>query len=314
MPTIDVPTTATVEAVAFRSAGATLAGNLFTPAHSTMGTRLPAVVVTGTWTSIKEQMADRYAAGLAARGITALSFDFAGFGASGGEPREVESARRKACDILHAAQFLAAQPGVDADRIGGLAICASAMYAVRALTEGAPLRTVALVAPWIHDAVLVRDVYGGEDGVQDKLAAGERAAERYASTGVVEYVPAADADDPRAAMPMAIDFYTSPARGGMPGWPNRFAVMAWPEWLRLDAIAMAPQISVPTIVIHSADAAIPDGAKRFYEGLRGPKEIVWSAGTQSDFYDQEPTVGHALDRTASYFGGHLGRLENGGIQ
>jgi alpha/beta superfamily hydrolase len=37
-------------------------------------------------------MADRYARELAARGFAALSFDFTGFGASDGEPRDLESA------------------------------------------------------------------------------------------------------------------------------------------------------------------------------------------------------------------------------
>jgi pimeloyl-ACP methyl ester carboxylesterase len=62
----------------------------------------------------------------------------------------------------------------------------------------------------------------------------------------------------RAAMLMAIDFYRDPARGAVAGWPNRFAVMAWPEWLRFDPIAMAPRIRVPTLIVHSEDAAIPE--------------------------------------------------------
>ncbi|MFC7584499.1 hypothetical protein ACFQYP_12715 [Nonomuraea antimicrobica] len=37
----------------------------------------------GTWTSVKELMADRYARRLAQRGYAALSFDFTGFGESG---------------------------------------------------------------------------------------------------------------------------------------------------------------------------------------------------------------------------------------
>ncbi|GAB3894842.1 hypothetical protein GCM10029964_073870 [Kibdelosporangium lantanae] len=43
-----------------------------------------AVVVTGSWLTVKEQMPDLYAARLAARGFLAVTFDFAGFGASGG--------------------------------------------------------------------------------------------------------------------------------------------------------------------------------------------------------------------------------------
>ncbi len=76
-----------MEKVEFSGDGPTLRGNLYLPDG---GGNTPAVVVAGTWTSVKELMADRYAERLAAQGIAALSFDFAGFGESDGQPREVE--------------------------------------------------------------------------------------------------------------------------------------------------------------------------------------------------------------------------------
>ena len=293
-----------VEPVRFRAERAALAGNLYSP-DSAGPAPLSAAVVTGTWTSVKEQMADRYAAKLAERGIAALSFDFTGFGLSGGDPREVESPSLKASDIRHAVSFLRDHPAIDGERIGALAICASAGYAVCTAVEDERVRALALVAPWLHDAGLVREVYGGEEGVRDRLRAGEQARDRYAETGVVEYVPAADADDPRAAMPMAIDFYRNPARGAVPGWPNRFAVMSWTEWLEFDPIALAPKVRIPTLVVHSEAAAIPDGARRFYDALTSDKEIVWTEGDQFDFYDREPTVTHAVDRAVDHFDRHL---------
>jgi uncharacterized protein len=290
-----------VEPVAFPSDGAWLAGNFYRPA-GLGGTPLPTVMVTGTWMSIKEQMADRYAARLARHGLAALSFDFAGYGTSGGEPREVESAGRKARDMHSAVSFLASHPGVDAERIGALAICASAMYVSMASAAGDErIRALALIAPWLHDRELTETIYGGPQGVADKLNAADAALARYAQTGVVDYVPAADPGNPRAAMPMHIDFYDDPARGLLPGWGNRFAVMAWKEWLTLDAIALAPRIAVPTLIVHSPDGAIPDGARRFYQALQCDKRIEWLTGTQFDFYDQDPVV----DAAASHAIAHL---------
>ena len=49
-------------------------------------------------------MADTYAAALAERGYTAITFDFAGFGRSGGGPRQVELPNRKIADIIAAAR------------------------------------------------------------------------------------------------------------------------------------------------------------------------------------------------------------------
>ena len=298
-------TAVSVESVRFPAAGANLTGTLYLPASTRGAAGLTAAVVTGTWTSVKEQMADRYAARLAERGVAALSFDFSGFGLSGGEPREVESPSRKAEDIRAAAAFLGSHPAVAQDRIGALAICASAGYAAKAAIDGS-IRALALVAPWLHDPALLRKVYGGESGVRQRMEAGLAARQRYRQTGVVEYVPVASPDDPRAAMPMAIDFYRDPARGAVPGWPNRFAVMAWIEWLTFEPILFAPQITAPTLIVHSEEAAIPDGARRFHQALTSPKEIIWTAGIQFDFYDRDPQVGVAVDRGVEHLRAYLG--------
>jgi len=69
-------------------------------------TRQPAVIVTGSWLTVKEQMATVYAERLAERGYTAFTFDFAGFGESGGVPAQAEIPTRKISDILAAANFV----------------------------------------------------------------------------------------------------------------------------------------------------------------------------------------------------------------
>ncbi|WP_228806646.1 hypothetical protein [Nocardia cyriacigeorgica] len=52
---------------------------------------------------------------------------------------------------------------------------------------------------------------------------------------------------------------------------------------------------------HNEDAAIPDGARRFHAGLAWSEDIVWTEGTQFDFYDQEPQVTIAVDAVAAHF-------------
>jgi hypothetical protein len=100
-------------------------------------------------------------------------------------------------------------------------------------------------------------------------------------------------------MPFDIDFYLNPARGGIPAWPNRFAVMSWPLWLRFDPIAAAPHVTQPVLVIHSEDGAIPDGARRFLAALPHPGRAIWTDGTQFDFYDNPAHVTLAADDRAS---------------
>ncbi len=81
------------EHVTFAGDAAKLTGHLFLPdlTGTDDAAPVPGVVVAGTWTSVKEQLADRYAEQLARRGFAALSFDFTGYGESAGEPRDYES-------------------------------------------------------------------------------------------------------------------------------------------------------------------------------------------------------------------------------
>ncbi|MBG0827777.1 alpha/beta fold hydrolase [Planomonospora sp. ID67723] len=288
-----------MEKIDFSSDGVTLRGNLFLPGTDAPA---PAVVVAGTWTSVKELMADRYAERLARRGFAALSFDFTGYGESGGEPRDVEAPERKVRDIHHAVTFLTSHPAVDADRIGALGVCAAAMYMSANAADDPRVKALALVAPWLHDAAICRAAYGGDRAVAQKIEAGEKARARYEATGEVDYVPVVSATDRRAAMPYEIDFYLNPRRGGIPAWPNRFAVMAWKDWLTFDSIAYAPRVTQPTLLVHSEDAAVPEGARRFHRGLGGPKDFLWTQGVQFDFYDQEPQVTVAVDAAAGHFG------------
>lgn len=291
------------EQVVFAGDGPKLAGHLFLPdtVPTEDTTPMPGVVVAGTWTSVKEQMADRYAEELARRGYVALSFDFTGYGASAGEPRDVESARLKVRDLRAAADFLTGHPSVAGGQLGMLGVCAGAMYVSACAAEDPRVASLVLVAPWLHDRRLCEDNYGGPEGIAAKKAAAAEARCVYEETGEVAYVPAVDGGDPDAAMPFDIDFYLGPERGGVAQWPNRFAVMAWSEWLDLDAIALAPRVTVPVLLVHSEDAAIPDGARRFRDRLAGPGSLLWTDGVQFDFYDRAPQVGTAVDAAAEHF-------------
>jgi hypothetical protein len=48
---------ANVLSVSFESEGSRLSGNLFVPPECTPGIPVPGIVVTGSWTTVKEQMA-----------------------------------------------------------------------------------------------------------------------------------------------------------------------------------------------------------------------------------------------------------------
>ncbi|MEU8693788.1 alpha/beta fold hydrolase [Streptomyces sp. NPDC048665] len=290
--------TVRTERVTFDSAGHRLVGALYRPEAE--GSR-PAVVVAGSWTTVKEQMAGTYARRMAEAGLTALAFDFTGFGESSGEPRQLESPDRKVRDLRSAVTFLATHGSTAPDRIGALGICAGSGYAAVNAAEDRRVRSLALIAPWLHDPELVKEVYGGTDGVQKRLDAGLASRKRYERGEAVQYVPAVSTTDPDAAMFGPFDYYLDAKRGAVPAWDNRFAVMSWPHWLSFDPHPAASGITAPTVMVHSRDAALPQGAERFHGALAGPKRIVWTDGTQFDFYDQDEKVAEAADIAARHF-------------
>jgi alpha-beta hydrolase superfamily lysophospholipase len=286
----------------FVNEGDTLAAHLLLPADYVSGRTVPVVVVTGAWTTVKEQMADRYARELAARGFAALTFDFRGYGASQGRPRQWESASRKVSDLKAATAFARTLP-IAGDRAPGLlAVCFGAGYAARAIAEGAPVASFATVAAWLHDSTSLDATFGREE-IARRWAVGRAATDRFTQTGEIEYVPAASMTDRTAAM-YQVDYYATTDRGLIPEYDNRFAVMSWPEWLALDGISFAPRISVPTMVVHSDGSALPDNVRRFVTALgtpRAQRELVWLDGNHTQFYDEPAHVSAAATTVARLF-------------
>lgn len=287
--------------VTFDSDSVTLKGNLFLPPDFDSTRTYPGIIVGGTWTSVKEQMADRYAERLAQRGFVTLDFDFRNYGESGGEPRQFESPALKIADNRSAVTYLTSLPFVDAARIGALGICASAGYMSATTAGDTRVKSLALVAPWLHNEALTYVVYGGEAGVQQRLRKADEAQRRFEATGEVDYVPACSITDPEAAMYGPFDFYLNPERGALPQWANQFAVMAWRGWLTFDGVQYGAQIRVPTFIIHSEQAAIPDGARQFYQAVTAPKDFYWTEGVQFDFYDQELQVSKSVEAVRAHF-------------
>jgi uncharacterized protein len=162
-------------------------------------------------------MADHYAAALARRGFTAITFDVAGWGQSGGDLRQYELPSRKVADIAAAAAFVATLSFVEPGGVGYLGVCASAQDALAAVAQGMP---IASFASWFHDTPRVSPFYGGTPGMQARLDHAEAALDRYRRTGEVITVPAYQAGDNQPGMFLEMDYFANPARGAVPKWRN----------------------------------------------------------------------------------------------
>jgi uncharacterized protein len=199
--------------------------------------RQPAVIITGSWLTVKEQMAHHYATAMAARGYTAFTFDFACLGQSGGVPRQAEIPARRIADIKEVARYISRLSYVRPGGVGYLAICATAQYALAAIADGAAVRSFASVAGWYHDMASVASFYGGDEGMALRLGRARDALEAYWRTGEVVTVPAYDEGNDRAGMFRRLDYYANPARGAIPEWNNQMAEMSWAYFLTFDGLS-----------------------------------------------------------------------------
>ncbi len=293
------------EEVTFDSNGMVLKGHLFLPPNFNADKKYPTAIVTGSWTSVKEQMPDEYASLLAKDEFITLTFDFTGFGESEGQPRFLEDYHLKIADIKAAVDYLSQHPNVDTENITGLGVCASSGYMAHATAQDQRIKKLVLVAPWLHNQEIARMIYdlrpGGTDGL---LQAAKEAKINYAETGVMEYVLAASELDPLSAMYVpenAFDYYLNPSKAAGTKYANLFAVGSWEPWLTFDGISAGKDISQPVFIVHSESGAVPQGAKQFYELLQGEKDIKWlNDFDQQQLYFETDAVNTAMGEVVAY--------------
>ena len=276
-----------------------LAGQLFRNTDR-LDVRQPAIIVTGSWLTVKEQMPELYATRLAERGYTTFTFDFAGFGESSGEPRQAEIPDRKVSDLIAAADFISTLPLVESNALAHLGICASAQYGLAALARGSRVNRFISIAGWYHDTASVAALYGGLPGVARRLEAAGAALERYRATGHVEMAPAYRPGDETAGMFFQLDYYANPSRGAVPEWRNEMATLSWTPWLLFDGLSAAEHVDRPALFVHSDGCVFPDHVRLVYSKLHGPKQLLWASGTQTDFYDQPEQVDLAVNATDAF--------------
>lgn len=284
------------QAFRFELDGTPLVGVLHLPAQPRA-----MAVLTGPLTSVKEQAAGAYARALAERGIAALAFDHRSFGESGGQPRQVENPFAKAEDVRAAGAALRDTPGLSRLPLLGIGVCAGAGYMAQAVADDASFVAYGAVAGFFKTAS-PESILAAEP----MLARARAADERWKATGEPSLIPAVAADNGDVAMPLAeaYEFYGT-ARGAAPNYVNAYALQSALYGVPFDAVAAAPRIRVPAMVVHSENALAPPLARRFIAGLGGPHDELWlkSIG-QIDFYDQRPLIDAACDALLGFFERH----------
>lgn len=277
-----------------------LAADVYRPEN--LASPMPAVVVAGSLTSVKEQMGGIYAAQMASRGFLAMSIDYRNYGASGGTPRQFEDPDAKARDLEAAITYLAGREDVTAASIGLLGVCTSGGTVLYAAAADTRVRAVACVASHLAEPAITPTLYGGPQGVAERHAAADAAAERFLRTGENVMIPAYSDTDETASHPGPNEYYMETSRGGgIPQWRNEFAVMSWRPWLAFDPVSRAQHVTAPTLIVHSDECALPQQARKVHDLLGAPKSLHWTTGPHFEFYDGSANVAEVSDVLADHF-------------
>ncbi|WP_239151932.1 alpha/beta hydrolase [Virgisporangium aurantiacum] len=282
-----------IDRVTFRSGDVDLVGVL-----RLVDGPAPAVVLTGPFTGVKDQVVGLYAERLAAAGISTLAFDHRGFGESGGR-RGHEDSGGKLADLRAAVDLLAERISGErapADRLGVVGICLGGGYAVRAAAQDPRLRAaVGIAGAYNSPAWFARQM-----GVDTYRSALRSFLDRYD-----EFVPAVAPNGGEAAMagdePYA---YYGTARSASPHWTNAVTRGSLHSLMTFDALGAAPLLAgTPLLIVHGKVDAYcsPDLAAAMHAETAGDKGIVWlDANEHIDLYDREPWVTEAVDATAGF--------------
>lgn len=284
----------TVQAIQLDTSVGQLAANLYLPEGVE---NPPVVVVTGAWTTVKEQMPANYAQALAEQGYAAVTFDFRGWGQSDDVTKYLENPARKTEDIRAVLEAVTKLEGVDGSKVAGLGICASSGYMLDAAAGNDNVQAVAVVAPWLHDKAMATAIYGGEESAANLLALADKAA----NSAEPMYIEAASTTNSGALMYQA-PYYTETDRGLIPEYDNQFNVASWDGWLNYDAQLSAAVQDKPVIMVASEAMALPAGAHAYLDKAGDNVEAVWLEGvSQFDFYDQSQAIDDAVKAMNAHF-------------
>ncbi len=296
--------------VTFSSQGLKLAGDLRLPEETDYSGAdgLPALVLTGPLTGVKDQVVGTYAELLAAEGFATLAFDHRNFGDSEGEPRQHEDAGGKVADLRDAVSFVASQPEIDAERIGVVGVCLGGSYAVRAAAFDPRVRAVAGIAAAYNSPQRVRDMMGA-DAFRENLGGVVANLARESAGGDIAYLPAVSADGPAAMAGEEPFAYYGTERSASSVWVNQLSVDSFWQLMTLDALSATDFLdNTPFLIVHGRVDAVctPEGAQAAYDRATGPKEIEWlDTSNHIDLYDQPQFVRPAVERAGRFFAEHL---------
>lgn len=303
--------------------GITLAADLYQPRNSGAG-KLPALVLSGPFGAVKEQVSGLYAQTLAERGFVTLAFDPSFTGESGGAVRNVASAEFFTEDFSAAVDYLGLLPNVDRERIGAIGICGLSGMALTAASGDSRIKAVATASMYDMSRSISRGYKDGYTREQRHQVVDDLSRQRWADaekgshalgyhevpfdaqgrivkgTRVLPERLPADADPVLAEF---FDYYRTP-RGYHARSINSASAWTATTPMSFFQFPMAANIDMiaprPVMLVHGANAHSRYYSEDVHKAAAGPKELVIVPDADHvDLYDHLKKI--PFDRFETFF-------------
>jgi len=318
--TANEPGKVNIHPVTYKLNGLDIAANVYTPANYDPQRTYPAVVVAHPNGGVKEQVSGLYAQRLAEQGYITIAMDAAYQGASGGQPRNVDSPVYRTEDIHGAADFITRYAGVDATRLGLLGICGGGGYSLAAAKTDKRFKSVATLSMFNSGRVR-RNGYADSalDTIQARLRQASQARAQQAAGGEVLYVGggAAASDEQIAALPFdlyreGIVYYerthSHPNSGAYPNSGGAYTVSSLLDLMRWDATDQIELIDQPLLMIvgSKADSAyMTDDAFARATGTHNKELFKIEGATHIETYWVPEYVDAAMNKLTRFYANTL---------
>lgn len=264
------------EDVGFSSEGVTCRGWWTVPRAVAAGSRVPAIVLAHGFSGVKEMALDRFAAEFARAGFASLTFDYRGFGASDGEPRQDIDPHAQITDYRNALSWVRARPEVDPARVGVWGTSYSGAHVLMVAALDRRVKAVVAQVPAIDGFETFTRMVGVE--ARDAMAAmliEER--ERIYAGGAPQMMPVVGPEGTAAALPgdEAWQWFQSYASHA-PSWRNEITLRSIERLLEYSPLRWIDRIApTPLLLIAAEHDFIPiDLTREAFARAGEPKELV----------------------------------------
>lgn len=286
------------KSVEFSSDGQTIVADLYQPDENTLSA--PAILLCHGFAGVKELLLPAFAEYFASSGYVAMTFDYRGFGGSGGDPGRLVPTLQVE-DIKSAISFLAELPEVDPNRIGLWGTSFGGANAVVAAAEDKRVKALSVQLTFADGETVVTSGMSAEEKAKF-LATIERMEEKRATTGkemMVPIVKVLSDEQSKAFYEQYADDY--------PALKIKIPFLTVAETLKHKPIKAIPDVTVPVLVVAATKDSVnpPSESRVLYEAANEPRELLEIEGaTHYEVYS-----GKAFEQAASkqleWFGRYL---------